>query len=78
VLHTTSAKAYRFVRRLFALQAIALIYKHMSAIIEFNEDNLPAMENIPQAVERWRYEWDIGTNDIVHAVLTGDAAVFNP
>jgi hypothetical protein len=37
-----------------------------------------AMENIPQAVERWRYQWDIALNEIVHAVLAGDAVVFNP
>jgi hypothetical protein len=78
VLHATCAKAYRFVKRSFALPSIALMYKRMSAIIKFNENNLLAIKNIPRAVERWGYQWDIGPNEIVHAVLTGDAAVFNP
>jgi hypothetical protein len=78
VLHATGAKAYRFVKRLFALPSIELIYKSMSAIIKFNEDILLAMENIPRAMERWPYQWDIAPNEIVHVVLVGDAAVFNP
>jgi hypothetical protein len=52
VLYATCAKAYRFIKRLFALPSIALIYKRMSAIIKFNEDNLLSMENIPRAVQR--------------------------
>jgi hypothetical protein len=78
VLHATGAKAYRFVKRLFALPSIELIYKSMSAITKFNEDILLAMENIPRAMERWPYQWDIAPNEIVHVVLAGDAAVFNP
>jgi hypothetical protein len=49
----------------------------MSVIIKFNENRLLAMENIPRAVERWRHKWDIALNEIFHAVLAGDAAVFN-
>jgi hypothetical protein len=78
VLHAICAKAYRFVKQLFALPSIVLIYKGMIAIIKFNEDDLLAMENIPRAVERWRHQWAIAPNEIVHAILAGDAAVFNP
>jgi hypothetical protein len=78
VLHATYAKAYRFVKWLFALPLIALSYKRMSAIIKFNENNLLVMENIARAVQRWRHQWDITPNEIVHAVLARDAAVFNP
>jgi hypothetical protein len=78
VLRATCAKAYQFVKWSFALPSITLISKRMSAIIKFNKDNLLAMENIHRAVERWRQRWDIAPNEIVHAVLAGDAAVFNP
>jgi hypothetical protein len=78
VLHATCAKVYRFAKRLFVLPLIALIYKRMSEIIKFNEDNLLAMENIPRAVEHWRHQWDIAPNELVYVVLAGDAAVFNP
>jgi hypothetical protein len=78
VFYATSAKAYRFAKAFFALPSISLIYQRMGATIHFHEENILQLEMIPRAVARWRAQWEIDPNLIVHAILAGDAAVFTP
>jgi hypothetical protein len=78
VFYATSAKAYRFAKAFFALPSISLIYQRMGATIHFHEENILQLEMIPRAVARWRAQWEIDPNLIVHAILAGDAAVFMP
>jgi hypothetical protein len=54
VLETISAKAYRFLKKLFALLLVALIYQRMREKMKFSEETMLQREKIPSAVHQWR------------------------
>jgi hypothetical protein len=78
VLHTTSAKAYRFLKSNFALPSVSVISERIGPILHSRERNLLSLDAVGGAVQSWRFQWGVSPDDIVPAILAGDAASFVP
>jgi hypothetical protein len=78
VLDATSAKAYRFLKSLFALPAISVISEQMGPKIDSCERSILTTDDIGGAVQNWRIQWGVSVDEVVFAVLAGHGAAFNP
>jgi hypothetical protein len=78
VQYATSAKAYRFLKSNFALPSVSVVFERAGPILHSCEHNVLSTGAIAGAVQLWRLQWSASSDDIVPAILAGDAALFLP
>jgi hypothetical protein len=77
VLDAKSARACRFLKSIFAPPAISVIYERMGPKTDSCEGAIFRTDDIGRAMRNWRSQSDISVDEVVFAILAGDAAVFS-
>jgi hypothetical protein len=76
VLYATSAKAYRFVKKLLSMPSVSQLYERLGPKLNFLKNRLTNMRGIELICMHWRQMHNIARDLIIDAVLAVDAASF--
>lgn len=76
VLYATSARAYRYVKRLIRMPAVSTIYERIGPRLNLMKSNLGSLTSLSEIVTEWQISRGIDPDLVIDAVLGCDAAKF--